>query len=306
LVIVTCTLVIIHIMDLSNKKHYQILKKKWATRHTQSHQSLFEKHLRHLALGSVGGMLLLSAPSVPIPHTSQQAVSAQVSSIIPATSRNSELSQKLQTKLPKEMRNLNKDEETEVAQIIDETLNIKVAAEIDNKRLNRTYGVIGGEQHLYRYPGDTVFEHAKTPVDWVMYGRSGMAPGLGAWGYFAPSKAAFTKKDEERERWYIAVQTFLSPGFSERVAEYRDFYKYRKMLVINPKTGQAVVTDIADAGPGESTGKHLGGSPEVLASLGLGSGMRKGPVLYYFLDDPNDTIPLGPLKVNQPLIAKGQ
>ena len=108
-----------------------------------------------------------------------------------------------------------------------------------------------------------------------------------------------THEIEERERWYLAVQTFLSPGFSERVAEYRDFYKYRKMLVVNPKTGQAVIAVIGDAGPGQSTGKHLGGSPEVMDALGLGSGPRKGAVLYFFVNDQNNTIPLGPLKVNQ-------
>jgi hypothetical protein len=97
----------------------------------------------------------------------------------------------------------------------------------------------------------------------------------------------------------IAVQTFLAPGFSENVAKYRDFFKYRKMLVVNPKTGQAVVTDIGDSGPSEYTGKSLGGSPEVMQGLGLATGPRKGAVLYFFIDDPQDKIPLGPIQINQ-------
>ena len=88
-----------------------------------------------------------------------------------------------------------------------------------------------------------------------------------------------------------------SPGFAERVGKYRDFYKFRKMVVVNPKTGQAVVTDIADAGPAEFTGKHLGGSPEVMDALGLATGPRKGAVLYFFIDDPKDQVRLGPIKV---------
>ena len=67
------------------------------------------------------------------------------------------------------------------------------------------------------------------------------------------------------------------------------------MLVVNSKTGQAVVTDIADAGPAAWTGKHLGGSPEVMTYLGLHRGSRKGAVVYFFIDDSNDTIPLGPV-----------
>ena len=99
-----------------------------------------------------------------------------------------------------------------------------------------------------------------------------------------------------RERYYLAVQTFLSPGFAERVGEYRDFYRFRKMLVVNPKTGQAVVAVIGDAGPAAWTGKHLGGSPEVMHFVGLAKGPRKGAVLYFFIDDPDDKIPLGPVK----------
>jgi hypothetical protein len=159
--------------------------------------------------------------------------------------------------------------------------------------------VIGGEQHLYRYPGDVLEAHARDAQDWAMYGSSGIAPGLGAYGYFAPSKEAMTHEIEQRERYYLAVQTFLSPGFAERVGEYRDFYKFRKMLVINPKTGQAVVAVIGDAGPAEWTGKHLGGSPEVMHELGLAGGPRKGPVLYYFVEDPNNEIPLGPINLTE-------
>jgi hypothetical protein len=182
-------------------------------------------------------------------------------------------------------------------EILSKELNLPVKSEIDGIRLNRTYGFIGGEQHLYRYPGDSVEQHAKSTSDWAMYQGAGIAPGLGAWGYFTPSKEAFSSKDEDRERYYLAVQTFLSPGFAENVGKYRDFYKFRKMLVVNPNTGQAVVAVIGDAGPAEWTGKSLGGSPEVMHELGLATGPRKGGVIYMFLDDPDDQIPLGPLQL---------
>ena len=31
--------------------------------------------------------------------------------------------------------------------------------------------------------------------------------------------------------------------------------------------------------------------------VGLAGGPRKGPVLYFFIDDPKDEIPLGPISV---------
>jgi hypothetical protein len=281
----------------SNNPHYEFLRKKWIGRNKDITQGLFDKHLHKVAAGSLGGLMLLSTPGLTLPAEGAPVEISQ--KITAATSKNLQLKKDLEGTVPSEMRNLNSDEEKKVADLLTNDLGIKVAAEIDNKRLNRTYGLIGGEQHLYRYPGDTVSAHAKTAADWVMYGPAGIAPGLGAWGYFAPSQAAFDQTAEDRERWYIAVQTFLSPGFAERTAEYRDFYKYRKMLVVNPSTGQAVVADIADAGPSEWTGKSLGGSPEVMHELGLATGPRKGAVLYFFVDDPDNKIPLGPVKITE-------
>lgn len=287
----------------SKKPHYEYLRKKWTAKSHQKSQGLIDKHARKLAMSSLGGLMLLTTPGMSVATNTavQQDNTVKIGS---ATNKNVLLSAELTDKLPTEVRALNSQEEAEIAQVLEKNTGIKVKAEIDGKRLNKSYGLIGAEQHLFRYPGDTLQAHARDATDWAMYGKSGIAPGLGAWGYFTPSKAAFTPEDEERERWYLAAPTFLSPGFSERVGEYRDFYKYRKMLVVNPKTGQAVVGDIADAGPAEFTGKSLGGSPEVMHELGLGSGPRKGAVLYFFIEDPEDKIPLGPVKLNEDMLAQ--
>lgn len=281
----------------SKNPHYEYLRKKWVNKHKVITDNLVDKHLKTIALGSLSGLMMLANPGA---NLTGQTLLADVegTKITGTQDKNRLLATELKDKVPSEMRNLTTEEEKQVAQVLSKNLGIKVKAEIDGKRLNRTYGMMGGEQHLYRYPGDTLQAHAKTSSDWAMYGGSGIAPGLGAWGYFVPSKAQFSEKDEQRERYYIAVQTFLSPGFAERVGEYRDFYKFRKMITVNPKTGQAVVTVIGDAGPGQSTGKHLGGSPEVMHELGIAQGPRKGAILYFFIDDPEDKIPLGPVTVN--------
>lgn len=282
-------------MFKTKNKTTEHLRKRWTSRHREAHENLFHNHLRKMAAGSLGGLMLLATPGMSFSQTNLEG-NNQVN-VQGDTNGNILLSRELQEKLPSEVRPLSDTEEADIASVLSTRFGFKVAPAIDNKRLNRSFGMIGGEQHLYRYPGDVVEAHARDAQDWAMYGSSGIAPGLGAWGYFSSSKAAFDKEAEERERWYIAVPTFLSPGFSERVGEYRDFYKYRKMLLVNPKTGQAVVADIGDAGPAEWTGKHLGGSPEVMHELGLATGPRKGAVLYYFIEDGQD-IPLGPIKLN--------
>lgn len=238
--------------------------------------------------------MLFSSPHQQIPAPNL-IVSRE--GILKGYDQNVLLAQTLSEKIPKEIRPLDPLEEKDVADILSRNFGFSVKAEINNIRLNRNYGLIGGEQHLYRYPGDHLYAHADSASDFAKYGDAGIAPGLGAWGYFAPSQKEFKEIDKLRERYYLAVQTFLAPGFAENFEKYRDFFKFRKILVVNPKTGQAVVAVVGDAGPADWTGKHLGGSPEVMDILGLGGGPRKGPVLYFFIDDPEDKIPLGPVKV---------
>lgn len=282
----------------TKKPHYEYLRKRWLARHRAIQDKFWEKHgehLKHLALGSLGGLMLLTSPAqkqLPAPNLTVSRDDA-----LKNYDPNVLLAESLSDKIPKEIRPLDPLEEQDITDILSRNFGFKVKAVIDNIRLNRNYGLIGGEQHLYRYPGDNLYAHAQTSVDWAKYGSAGIAPGLGAWGYFTTSKQDFTDTDKLRERYYLAVQTFLAPGFAENFGKFRDFFKFRKMLVVNPKTGQAVVAVIGDAGPSEFTGKHLGGSPEVMDALGLAGGSRKGPVLYFFIDDSKDEIPLGPVKI---------
>lgn len=282
----------------SKKPHYEYLRKKWIARHKDLQDNLWSKHgqsLRSLALGSLGGLMLLSA--APQQTLVAQNLFVSRDDILKGFDENILLAQSLSEIMPDLVRPLENGEEEKIVDLLSKNFGFKVSTELQGIRLNRNYGLIGGEQHLYRYPGDNLYAHADTTQDWAMYGSSGIAPGLGAWGYFANSKEEFTQKDKLRERYYLAIQTFLSPGFAENFAKYRDFFKFRKMLICNPKTGQSVVAIVGDAGPATWTGKHLGGSPEVMDALGLAAGMRKGPVLYFFIDDPEDKIPLGPVKV---------
>lgn len=278
--------------------HFEFLHKKWTGKHKSAHERFLDTHtqtLKHLTLGGVGGLMLLANPAIGA--ISPPSATHQLPDLGQTQDNEAQkgLASDLSLVVPDTVRPLTPSEESEVSEILSARFGMKVGEQLQGVRLNRSYGLIGGEQHLYRYPGDTVFKHARSTSDWAMYGGSGIAPGLGAWGYFTPSSSQFDRQAEERERWYIAVQTFLAPGFAENVAKYRDFFKFRKMLLVNPNTGQAVVTDIGDAGPSEWTGKSLGGSPEVMHYLGYAKGPRKGPTLYFFIDDPEDKIPLGPV-----------
>lgn len=283
--------------------HYKNLSDRWKARHQDLQRKLWSKHreslewlsnnYRQLVSGSLGGLMLLTGQlSNSLPFLNIANAQTPIAQNI---DKGVFLISDLARILPKDVRPLEPNEEQKVSDILSRTYGIKVVPELDGKRLNRSYGLIGAEQHLPRYPGDNLGTHFDSEDETKAYWQSGMTPGLGAWRYFANSADSLTQLDKDREKYYIAVQTFLSKDFNSRFAEYRDFYKYRKMLVVNPNNGKAIVADIADAGPAEWTGKHLGGSPEVMHYLERFDGKQRGPVLYFFIDDPDDKIKLGPI-----------
>ncbi|MBI5452920.1 hypothetical protein HY945_05665 [Candidatus Gottesmanbacteria bacterium] len=290
--------------------HFDNLKNKWLHRQKELQQGLIDRHkdafdwLGHRAkqfmVGTIGSLLMFGHP-----------VASTVWAMQPTTTKNIELPDEnalspetrlildLSYSLPKTVEPLTSEQEKVIAKTLTRHFEMSVTAELQGKRLDRSYGLIGAEQHLIRYPGDIIDTHFANHDEVVNFYDSGMAPGLGAWGYFASSRQAMTQKDVDREKYYIAVQTFLAPGFAENVKNHYDFFKYRKMLVVNPDNGRAMIVDIADAGPSPWTGKHLGGSPEVMRYLDRKDGAQIGPVLYFFIDDPSDTIPLGPTQIKK-------
>jgi hypothetical protein len=195
-----------------------------------------------------------------------------------------------QSVLPANPGPLSRNEEKLLERIFDDVVKIKSKTSLEGERLNTSYGIIGIEQHLKRYPGDSLKEHGDGQVL-----REGIAPGLGAWGYFAPSREELTPELIETERWYAVVQTMYLPDWDKRHPYLRDWYKYRKVLIVNTQNGNAVVAAIADSGPAAWTGKHFGGSPEVMQHLG-GQGYKKGSVILFFVDDPENKVPLGPVE----------
>jgi len=288
-----------------NKKqrtHYEKLSKRWIKKHTVIQKKLWNEHgkvLHHVqknakqfTVSSLAGLLMLVSPMTQLPIGDLKIVNDKP--IVPDLNNQQSFLVDLASSVPSEVRELTPAEEATIAAVLTEHTGIKVVPELQGIRLNRTYGFIGKEQHLARYPGDTITAHIENPDDAARVISDGMAPGLGGWGYFM-TNGQFTPEDAQREKYYIAVQTFLAPGWSENVKKYSDFFKWRKMLVVNPQNGKAIVAVIGDAGPALWTGKSLGGSPEVMQYLERVDGAQKGPVLYFFIDDPENKIPLGPI-----------
>lgn len=236
-----------------------------------------------ISAAALAGTMLATSPGVqtlPSPLTEERVLSDDEVA--------KKLQQELTMVLPSHVMPLSPEIETKAQEVIQKTLGISAVASLHGNHLNTTYGYIGAEQHLPRYPGDDIDQHDQ-------FLSSGITPGKGAWGYFAYDKAALTHEDVVREKYYVAVQTLYLPNWKKDLRYLRDWYKYRKVLVVNPKNGKSIVADIADAGPAAWTGKHFGGSPEVMAELKLNTGKQKGAVLLFFIDDQDEAIALGPI-----------
>jgi hypothetical protein len=194
----------------------------------------------------------------------------------------------LQEILPHQPTQLSPETADRVEKIVYENTNITSKAVFEGQSLNHHLGYIGFEQHLYRFPGDTLAQHDDIQ-------EAGIAPGRGAFGYFAKDSGSFTTKDYMREKYYCVVQTLYLDNWNQDHRFLKDWYAFRKMIVINPVNGLAVVCAVGDAGPADWTGKQFGGSPETMQALDLNKGPRKGLIMMLFVDDPDNKIPLGPI-----------
>ncbi len=258
--------------------------------------SHLRKHsVKIVGAGALAGSLLLVPPQTTKLLKSPNVTLAKLvenRSPIPSLSKRAVLLASLNEILPERPGPLTREQEKHLEQVFKETIGINARATLEGEHLNTTHGLIGAEQHLRRYPGDVLGNHGS-----VADQKEGIAPGLGAWGYFAGSKDKLTPDLIETEKWYAVVQTMYVDGWNTRQPHLKNWYKYRKVLIVNTDNGKAVVASIADSGPAMWTGKNSGGSPEVMDYLG-GPRYKKGPVVIFFVDDPNNQIPLGPVEYN--------
>jgi len=260
-----------------------LLRAKLKLKSFQARNQLLSHHphvANLLAAGATAGALLMN-PATPVLHAALPSASENLS--VAPFDLQQELRDRLKVILPEKVGPLTDNQESQITDLLHDIFGIHAPAELEGNHLNQTYGLIGAEQHLMRYPGDVV---------------ENMAPGRGAWGYFAYSKSDLTPELIQMEKYYVAVQTLYLPDWETRLPYLRDWYKYRKVIVVNTVNGKADVAVVADAGPAAWTGKHFGGSPEVMADLKLNVGKQKGPVILFFVDDQDNKVPLGPLEYN--------
>lgn len=283
------------VLNRIQEKHAESLD--WLKSKGLNLDELRENQVKRLAAATATGILMLAPGSVPLklPEPQEQLQTGTMGKDVAQLTALSDPGYGIAAGLKEK---LGSNDEAEIENFVKDSYGIPGKYELNGHRMNLNVGLIGAEQHLYRWPGDSVDQHVNTSDERAMFLSSGIAPNRGAYGYFGNPNDPVAI---ERERYYFAVETFLSPNWSKDQRGTYDFFRFRKMMAINTKTGQAVVGVVGDAGPAAWTGKSYGGSPEIMQDLGLGGGPRKGEILILFVDDGSNTIPLGPVKIGQAL-----
>lgn len=272
--------------DLKKK---QFVALKWLANKNLDIFDIYHTTTRLLTTGSLAGTMLLTSNINPqLPAGQPQAQIMSLRSQLTKDEFYRKLSENLRPLIPPSIGKFNAEREKEICNTLEKYLGFPVCFRLNGNELNYFYAWTGLEQHLYRYPGDSLNQHDEEEV-------AGIAPGLGAWGYFSQSKQSMSAEDFLREKYYVAVQTLYLPEWSKDSERLYNWYKYRKVVMVNPENGTACVAVIGDAGPANWTGKQFGGSPEVMKALGLNEGSQKGKVLLLFVSDPADNVPLGPV-----------
>lgn len=251
-----------------------------------------DKSKRLLAGATLAGSLLFNPLNLALPNILDKPAEERMKiGLATAEEVKKLLAEKIANFVPGEIGKLSDDDKDKVCQVLKEVLGVDVCFNLEGNEINYSYGWIGYEQHLPRYPGDTLEEHDEELV-------AGITPGLGAWGYFAESKEALTKEDYLKEKYYAVVQTLYFDDWPVRSEEIYNWFKHRKVIVVNPENGTACIGIIGDAGPAQWTGKQFGGSPELMKALDLHLEWRKGKVFILFVNDPDNKVPLGPIDFN--------
>lgn len=253
---------------------------RWLSSKGLSLASLRERSAKLLAGATLGSTLLLISPQIPISSSNEAAIR-----IFDTTS------QFLASLKDLSDQALHQETEEQITENIKKLYGHSTSFSLDGHRLPQYVGMMGLEQHLYRFPGDTLAQHAQ-------YQQAGIAPARGAFGYF-DEVGKPKEKMIAQEEYYIVLQTFRIPEWNSDWHTLKDWYKFRKFFVINPENGKAVVAVLGDSGPAVWTGKQFGGSPEVMAALGWYPKQTKGKMMILFLDDPAGTVPLGPVTAKE-------
>ena len=193
-----------------------------------------------------------------------------------------ELSQSTAGSLPKE-------DQLYVEQQLIDLLGFEVTSALEGIEMKHTVGVMQAGQHLPRFPDDSLAQHVSFP-------EAGLSDRRSFFGWFTQS-GQVTAQLQQTEQWYVGLPITSFPDWSENPTNSVQWWKYRKVIVINPVEEMAVVGSVAEAAPNQLLAYQYVGSPELIKAGQIWSLKSMGRVIMLFVDDPDNQVPLGPKSI---------
>ncbi len=225
-------------------------------------------------------------------HTPPQPALAKAATWISAEEHRAVI-EKMMTTLKQPVGSIAREDSLYLEQQLTDLFGVEVASELDQYRLPHTYGMMAALPHLKRHPEDQLHVHQQ-------FLEAGLAACRSSFGWFT-ELGQLTPLAVDREKYFVTLQIDLQPAWIKSAKELSEWYKYRKVMVINPVHELAIVGAVGDFGPGNWLQHQFGGSPELVSHLKVWDLESQGKVIVYFINDPENAVPLGPIEMKMKL-----
>ena len=245
-------------------------------------QNLIVDALRQRASESVESQVLRSVSDNSRPSVSQ-VTSEELSSV----------TQKLRSYALGPPSQLAGNESLYLEQQLSDLLGFDVATVLDGRQLPHNAATMSALPHQQRSPEDTLEKHRH-------HQEAGLQTGRSQFGWFVPNAADSHSNHSQPEEYSVTVQLQYLDEWQSQRQELKKWYRYRKIVVINPFERRATIAAITGVGPTERLQYQCAGSPEVIRETMVWSLASQGKVLLFYVDDPEDTLALGPVSMPNP------
>jgi len=169
-------------------------------------------------------------------------------------------------------------------QQLSDLLNFTVSATQAEYQVPYIGGVMAGLPHLKRSPNDQLANH-QTVLE------AGFKEKRSFYGWFNANQ--LTADDILAEKYYLSLPINLTSAWLDQPQVTAEWFKHRKLIVLNPLRELAVVAVMADIGPYNPIRAQFGGSPEIIRAAEVWHPENKGRVVVFFVEDSKNEVPLG-------------
>lgn len=184
---------------------------------------------------------------------------------------------------------LEQDDLLYLEQQLSDIFGFEVTSKLDDHKLPFTLGTMAAAPHQRRYPKDKLGEHNRYPEAGMTQTRSSFG-----WMLEAGQLSATATKQEQ---YGLSLPLAYLPEWQQDYSQLKDWYRYRKMLVINPFELKAIIASVINIDLVSTLKYQFAGTPELIRAGFIWSPKASGRVLVFFINDEPDNIKVGPINL---------